>query len=257
MLTGACQFGHSAGGFTTNFIHPHWAGEPTSRRHAATPPSHRADEPPSARAPGKRSHLARKAHRTHPTTIPDAPRECSITGSIPTPPCSAFHPPSSPAHSQRFAIRSGQSQRSHPGLQTHLPPARKQLKSHRLHATRQPDRFGRVRAVRNSPSDITPCRRVVQRRTCSPVTRRSTRATQARARAAPGAWGSCRPTSPKTPSEASYEARNEPEECLRSTMAGRCEHCLSRNATNITIWLRISASSIKIENSRKQLPISH
>ena len=31
-------------------------------------------------------------------------------------------------------------------------------------------------------------------------------------------WGLCRPASPNTPSEANYEARNETEECLGSTM---------------------------------------
>ena len=35
-------------------------------RQAATPPSHRADEPPSARAPGKRSHLVRAGPNDHP-----------------------------------------------------------------------------------------------------------------------------------------------------------------------------------------------
>ena len=34
-------------------------------------------------------------------------------------------------------------------------------------------------------------------------------------------WGPRRPASPNTPSEASYEARNETEECLGNTMAGR------------------------------------
>ena len=34
-------------------------------RRAATPPSHRADEPPSARAPGKRVHLVRTGPNAH------------------------------------------------------------------------------------------------------------------------------------------------------------------------------------------------
>ena len=41
-------------------------------------------------------------------------------------------------------------------------------------------------------------------------------------------WGPCRPASPNTPSEASYEARNETEEC----MAARWRAVwLSRNVT--------------------------
>ena len=35
------------------------------------------------------------------------------------------------------------------------------------------------------------------------------------------AWAHVGQPAPKTPSEASYEARNEPEECLGNTMAGR------------------------------------
>ena len=74
---------------------------PVSRRAAtATPPSHQADEPPSARAP--------ETEPTSPapdlTTIPDAPRGYGA----PTPPCSAFRLLSSPGDSQCFAIRSGQ-----------------------------------------------------------------------------------------------------------------------------------------------------
>ena len=47
-------------------------------RRAATPPSHRADEPPSAKAPGKRAHLARTgpndyhSRRTARMRCPDA-----------------------------------------------------------------------------------------------------------------------------------------------------------------------------------------
>ena len=144
-----------------------------------------ADEPPRRRVTEPTSRRARERQENEPTSpapgpmaIPDAPRECGV----PTPPCSAFRLLSSPAHSQRLAICSGQ---SHPGLQTQPPPARQQLKSQRLRAIRRPDRCGRVRAVRNSPSDVAACHRVVRRHTCSLVTRRSTRATQARA--GPGA----------------------------------------------------------------------
>ena len=153
--------------------------------------------------------------------IPDAPRECGV----PTPPCSAFRLLSSPAHSQRLAIRSGQ---SHPDLQTQPPPARQQLKSHRLRAIRRPGCCGRVHAVRNSPSDVAACHRVVRRHTCSPVTWRSTRATT-QARAAPGAHigqpaqtlHQKRAMRPATRSKSAWAARWQ---------VGR-EHCLSQNAT--------------------------
>ena len=80
----------------------------------------------------------------------------------------------------RLAIRSGQ---SHPGFYTqpHQPGNGRRSKSHRPRAIRPLGRYGGARAIRDSPSDVGACHRVVRRHTCSsPVTRRSMRATQAR-----------------------------------------------------------------------------
>ena len=162
-------------------------------------------------------------------TIPDAPRECGV----PTPPCSAFRPLSSPAHSQRLAIRSGQ---SHPGLHTQPPPARKQLKSQRLRAIRRPACCGRVRAARNSPSDVAACHRVVRRHTCSLVTtRRSTQATQARA--GPGAHVG-RPAQTLHQKRAMRPATRPKSAWATRWQVGR-KHCLSRHVSkrhDVTIF---------------------
>ena len=60
----------------------------------------------------------------------------------------------------RLAIRSG---KSHPGLQMQPQPVRHRFESHRSRAIRPPDRYGygRARAVRDSPSDVATCHRVV------------------------------------------------------------------------------------------------
>ena len=58
----------------------------------------------------------------------------------------------------RLAIRSG---KSHPGLQTQPQPARHRLESHRSRAIRSPGRYGRVRAVRDYPSNAATCNRAV------------------------------------------------------------------------------------------------
>ena len=81
------------------------------------------------------------------------------------------------------------------------------LKSHRPRAIRPLDRYGGARAIRDSPSDVGACHRVVRRHTCcSLVTRRSIRATRdTSARAAPGVHV-CQPT-PKAASKVSHEAR--------------------------------------------------
>ena len=85
--------------------------------------------------------------------------------------------------------------------------------------TRRPDRCGRVRAVRNSLSF---------RRRCMPSCGAETHlfsshpAIDGSDTSASSTWGPCRLANPqRPPSEASYEARNEPGERLRSTMAGR------------------------------------
>ena len=63
---------------------------------------------------------------------------------------------------------------------SHQPDGRYRLKSHRPRAIRPLGRYGGAHATRDSPSDIGVCHRVVRRHTrCSPVTRRSMRATQA------------------------------------------------------------------------------
>ena len=73
-------------------------------------------------------------------------------------------------------------------------PARGRLKTHRHRAIRSLDRYGRALAIRDSPSDVAACHRVVRRHTCcSPATRRSVRATH-RAR---HTWSERWPASPK------------------------------------------------------------
>ena len=57
-----------------------------------------------------------------------------------------------------LAIRSGQ---SHPGLQTQPQPVRHRFESHHSRAIRPPDRHGRVRAVRDCPSNVATCHRLV------------------------------------------------------------------------------------------------
>ena len=113
------------------------------------------------------------------------------------------------------------------------PPAVEELTPSLDPTTRPLRRCGRVRAVRNSPSDVAACHRVVRRHTCSLVTRRSTRARQVRA--VPGAHVG--QPAPKAPSEASYEARNEPEKCLGNAMAGRSRALfVTKRHKNVMIW---------------------
>ena len=142
-----------------------------------------------------------------PRAFPDAPRECGV----PTPPCSALRLLSSPAHSRAcpFAVARAtqvyRRKRNQPGIN---------LRGHRPRAVRPPDRYGRVRAIRDSPSDVAACHRVVRRHICcSPVTRRrSMRATQARA--APGV--NVYQPAPMAASKLSNEARRSSEECVGS-----------------------------------------
>ena len=89
------------------------------------------------------------------------------------------------------------------------------MKSDSLRAIRPPDRCGRVSAVRNSPSDVIACQRVVRRHTCSPVTRRPTRATQARR--APRVYVG--QPAPKTTLKASRKVCPRLERCLGWTSA--------------------------------------
>ena len=81
------------------------------------------------------------------------------------------------------------------------------MKSHRPRAIRPLDRYGGARTIRDSPSDVAACHRVVRRHTCcSPATRRSMRATQARA--APGV--DVGQPGPKAASKLSHEALAAP-----------------------------------------------
>ena len=92
----------------------------------------------------------------------------------------------------RLAIRSG---KSHPGFQTQPQPARHRLESHRSRAIRPPERYGRVRAVRDSPSDAATYHRAVPPGTNFPELpgdRRRDRHNKREPR-----LGSRRPTSPK------------------------------------------------------------
>ena len=153
-----------------------------------------------------------------PRAFPDAPRECGV----PTPPCSALRLLSSPAHSRAcpFAVARAtqvyRRKRNQPGIN---------LRGHRPRAVRPPDRYGRVRAIRDSPSDVAACHRVVRRHTCcSPVTRRSMRATQARA--APGV--NVDQPAPKAASKLSHEARRSSEECVGSHESHRPNYESSR-----------------------------
>ena len=74
---------------------PHFSATGPVSRRAATPPRHRADEPPSPQAPEK-NELA--SSTPTPRTVPGAPRECRA----PTPPRSAFRLLSTPAHSRAW-----------------------------------------------------------------------------------------------------------------------------------------------------------
>ena len=77
----------------------------------------------------------------------------------------------------------------------------------------------------SSPSDVAACHRVVRRHTCcSPVTRRSMRATQARA--APGV--NVDQPAPKAASKLSHEAHRSSEECVGSHESHRPNYESSR-----------------------------
>ena len=155
----------------------HWAGEPAGHHLGADSPSRRAAERRARERQENEAALSALA----PRALPGAPRECGA----PTPPCSALRLLSSPAHSRAcpFAVaRATQVYRRKRNAQ----PAGHQSKSHRPRAVRPPGRYGRVRAIRDSPSDVAACHRVVRRHTCcSPATRRPMRATQARGAAPP------------------------------------------------------------------------
>ena len=147
-----------------------------------------------------------------PRTVPGAPRECGV----PTPPCSAFRLLSSPAHSHAWPFAVAKATQVCTRIRTSRV-AGEESPSSRDPTTRL-DRYGGGRAIRDSPSDVGACHRVVRRHTCcSPVTRRSMRATQARA--TPGVSGG--QPAPNAASKLSHEARRSSEECAGS----HASHC--------------------------------
>ena len=73
---------------------------PVSRQ-AATPPSHRAGEPPSAQAPGKRAHHLATSPAPDPTAIPDTVRmRCPDAAVFRLSPPLVARPLTTPGHSQ-------------------------------------------------------------------------------------------------------------------------------------------------------------
>ena len=180
-----------------------FATGPASRR-AAKPPSHRADEPPSAQAPGIRAPLVRTDPKDRSRR---APRMRSQDSAV-----SRLSPPLIAHSLARLAICSGQ---SHPGLQTQPQPVRHRLESHRSRALRPPGRYGRVRPVRDSPSDVATCHRVVPTGTQAPIIQ-SDPAIGVTDTSASRAWVHVGQPAPKTALKASHKALYRPEECLGS-----------------------------------------
>ena len=188
---------------------------PVSRR-ATSAPTHQADEPPSTRAPRERSrapcpHWLRGLSQAHHVNAVSRHRRVPPFASSRRPLTHAL------AHLQwqeppRFIDASATS--------------RGQLKSHRPRAVRPPGRYGRARAIRDSPSsDVAACNRVVRRHTCfSSATRRSMRATQARA--APGV--NVDQPAPKAASKLSHKVRRSSKECVGSHESHRPNYESSR-----------------------------
>ena len=169
-------------------------------REVALAPSHRADEPPSPRAPGKQVHLVHADRK-----------DCSGRGARVRCPGASVLRLSPPLVALSFTcwsldvIGSGQ---SHPVSWTQAQGAWQRPKSHRSRGAVSRKRYGGARVTRDSPSNVAACHCVVRRHTRSPVTRRSTRATPAQA--APR--GHVGQPVPKTPSKESHETRSRLEE---------------------------------------------
>ena len=132
------------------------------RRWATSAPSHRADEPPGPRAPGKQARLVHtyrmdRSGRGARMRCPGASVLC-------------LSPPLVALLLARLAIiRSGQ---SHPGLYTqpHQPGSGRRVTALARFDHSTAIRYGGARAIRDSPSDVGACQRVVRRHTCcSPV----------------------------------------------------------------------------------------
>ena len=174
-----------------------WSGEMAG---PAKPPSRRADEPPSARAPGNRTSLVHadsngRSKRTQRNAM-------TIRRSV---------PPLTPPRRPDSARTLGYPQWPQTATQFRRCQRDARLGSERHRHPRDPA----TRPLRRSPrrpwlslsptSPLAACHRVVRRHTCYPVTRRSTRrATQAQA------------THGGVHKKASHEARNRREECLSS-----------------------------------------
>ena len=183
---------------------------------------------PSRRAGELASRRARERQETEPASSTPSTRAVLNAPSEMPWPCAAVFRLSSPlvahsAHAWPFAVAIAnlfrRSKRSRRRLSLRLRSWSAIAMAIVTLGIRPLVRYGGARAIRDSPSDVAACHRVVRRHTCSPVTRRSTRARQAQA--APRAHAGCRPVSPKGAIKASHETRSRPEECLGSTMAGR------------------------------------
>ena len=136
----------------------HWAGEPR----ATSAPSHRADEPPGPQAPGKQARLVHtdRTDRSGRGTRMQCPSASVLCLSPPL--VALLLTPRTLGHSQGPKP---------PRFLHATAPARLRLKSHRPHAIRPLGRYGGARAIRDSPSDVGACLRVVRGQTCfSPVT---------------------------------------------------------------------------------------
>ena len=145
---------------------------------------------------------------------------CCASSRIRCPDTAAFRfsPPLVARPLTRLAIRSG---KSHPGLQTQPQPVRHRFESHRSRAIRPPDRYGRVRAVRDSPSNAATCHRAVPTGTHStelPGDRRDRHKREPR-------LGPRRPASPKD------STKSEPQGPLQARGVpgvARCQTAIAR-----------------------------
>ena len=144
----------------------HWAGEPAGHLGAELP-SRRTAGPASARKSS--SPCSHRLHGLFRARCANAVSWC--LRALPF------------ASSRRSLTRAlGHLQWPEPPRVVHATAsARQRLKRHRHRAIRSLDRYGGAYAIRDSPFDVAACHCVVRRHTCSPVTRRSTRATQAQA----------------------------------------------------------------------------
>ena len=107
--------------------------------------------------------------------------------------------------------------KSHPDLLAQPQPVRHRFESHRSRAIRPPDRHRRVRAARDSPSNVATCHRPVHQQ--EPILQ-SYPAVDATDTRASRAWVHVSQPAPKTALKASRKVLYRPEECLGSHGAG-------------------------------------